>query len=86
MDIFYFILIIVILIAVIILLRRSDTRTKNKYRKAAYSLLEKSKPDPKELKDTIKYLRLYGGRWRKDKEFLELAKRLIDKLDSVGNK
>jgi hypothetical protein len=86
MDYALFILLVVILVGAVILLRRSDTRTKNKYRKAAYILLEKSNPDPKELKDTIKYLRLYGGRWRKDKEFLELAKRLIDKLDRVENR
>ena len=86
MDYALFILLIVILAGAVILLRRSDTRTKNKYRKAAYSLLEKSNPDPRELKDTIKFLRLYGGRWRKDKEFVELAKRLIDKLDSVENR
>jgi hypothetical protein len=83
MDYLLFILLIVVLVGAVILLRRSDIRTKNKYRKTAYSLLEKSNPDPGELKVTIKYLRLYGGRWRKDKEFLELAKRLIDRLDSV---
>ncbi len=86
MDYALFILLIVVLVGATILLRRSDIRTKNKYRKAAYRLLEKSNPDPKELKVTIKYLRLYGGRWRKDKEFVQLATRLIDKLDSVENK
>jgi hypothetical protein len=83
MDYVLFILLIIILIVAVILLRRSDIRTKNKYKKAAYSLLEMPNPDPAKIKDTIKYLRLYGGRWRKDKEFAQLATRLIDKLDSA---
>jgi hypothetical protein len=86
MDTAFFILLIVVLIGIIILLRRSDIRTKKKYRKAAYGLLEKPNPDPGEIKSTIKYLRLYGGRWRKDKEFVELASRLMSKLDSIENK
>jgi hypothetical protein len=86
MDYVFFILLIVVLIGIIILLRRSDVRTKKKYRKAAYGLLEKPNPDPMEIKNTIKYLRLYGGRWRKDKEFIELVSRLMSKLDSIENK
>lgn len=86
MDYALFILLIIVLIGIIILLRRSDIRTKKKYRKAAYGLLEKSNPDPQEIKNTIRYLRLYGGRWRKDKEFGELASRLMSKLDSIENK
>jgi len=86
MDYALFILLIVVLIGIIILLRRSDISTKKKYRKAAYGLLEKPNPDLQEIKSTIKYLRLYGGRWRKDKEFVELANRLMSKLDSIENK
>jgi hypothetical protein len=83
MDWLLFVLLIIVLIGIVILLRRSDARTKNKYRKAAYDLLEKTNPDPKQIKDTIRYLRLYGGRWRKDKEFIELVRRLLNRLDSI---
>jgi len=86
MDYALFALLIIVLIVIIILLRRSDIRTKKKYRKAAYSLLEMPNPDPQDIKSTIKYLRLYGGRWHKDKEFVELVNRLMSKLDSIENK
>lgn len=86
MDYALFILLIIVLIGAVIFLRRSDTITKKKYRKTAYNLLEMPNPDPKEITNTIKYLRLYGGRWHKDKEFVELIKRLLDKLDSIESK
>jgi hypothetical protein len=83
MDIVIFVLIIIGLILVMVLLNRVETRTKLKIKKTAYTLLEAVNPTPKDIKDTIKNLRLYGGRFRKDKECVELVKRLIDKLDIV---
>ena len=85
MDYLYFVLIIFALVAIIFLLRRSEKRLKNKYKKDAYRLLETPNPGRGEIIKTIKYLRLYGGRWRKDKEFIELVKRLVDKLDKTEN-
>ena len=83
MDIVYFILIILALIAVMYLLRRSEKRTKNKHKKTAYLLLDTPDPDRVDVINTIKLLRLYGGRWRKDKEFVELVKRLTERLKSI---
>ena len=81
MDYFYFILFVLALVAVLILLMRTDRRTRSKYKKTAYRLLETANPDSKEVKDTIKGLRLYGGRIRKDKESVQLVNRLLDKFD-----
>lgn len=78
-----FILLILFLAFVLILLARIDKRTKNKWRKNAYSLLETAKPDPQEIIKTIKNVRLYGGRMRRDKEFKQLIARLQEKLDSI---
>ncbi|MCX7911618.1 MAG: hypothetical protein N2506_01445 [Dehalococcoidales bacterium] len=83
MDYLLFVLIIIGLILIIVFLNRIDRRTKARYKKTAYSLLEKPDCTPKELKDTIRGLRLYGGRWVKDKECTQLINRLIDKLDTV---
>jgi hypothetical protein len=83
MDIFYFILIILGLAAIMYLLVRYEKGTKLKYKKTAYSLLETVKPSAQEIKDTIKGLRLYGGRWRKDKECYQLVERLQVKYDSL---
>ena len=85
MDYLYFVLIIFALVAIIYLLGRSEKRLKNKYKKDAYRLLETPNPGRGEIIKTIKYLRLYGGRWRKDKEFIELVKRLVDILDKTEN-
>jgi hypothetical protein len=85
MDYFCFALIILALVAAILLLRRADIKTKNKYKKDAYRLLETPNPDPKEIKNTLKFLNLYAGRWRKDQEFLELIRRLLEKLDNIKN-
>jgi len=83
MDIFYFILIILGLVAIMYLLIRFEKKTKQKYKKIAYSLLDTVKPGPQEIKDTIKGLRLYGGRWLKDKECYQLVERLQVKYDSL---
>lgn len=84
MDYVIFALMILALIGVMLLLRKWDKNTKNKHRKTAYSLLEMNDPDPREIKSTLRGLQMYGGRWRKDKEFSLLIKRLSDKLDSLG--
>ena len=65
------------------LLNRMDKRTKNRYKKEAYKLLDTPDCTKKEITYTIKMLRLYGGRFRKDKEFIQLVNRLIDKLDKI---
>ncbi len=78
-----FFLIIIALILIIYLLNRIEKRTKLNYKKNAYQLLEGINPTPKEIKDTIKGLRLYGGRLRKDKECVQLVQRLLEKLDTV---
>jgi septation ring formation regulator EzrA len=83
MDYVYFIVIILALIAATYFLRRSEKKTKNKYKKAAYRLLDAPSPARSEIINTIKCLRLYGGTWRKDKEFVELVNRLRDRLDRI---
>ncbi len=83
MDYFYFVLIILALIAAMYLLSRVEKNTKIKYKKTAYSLLETDRPDPKEIKGTIKGLRIYGGRFFKDKECIQLVQRLITRLDTI---
>jgi hypothetical protein len=80
MDYVIFALIILVLVAAIIFLQRSEKSTKIKYKKEAYRLLDEPHPDPVEVARIIKLLRLYGGRWRKDKEFVELVKRLAERL------
>lgn len=80
MDYFYFFLFLLALIAGLIFLMRADRRIRSRYKKTAYRLLETANPNSKEVRDTIKGLRLYGGRIRKDKESLQLVNRLLDKL------
>ena len=80
MDYVYFALVVLFLVFLMVLISKLDARAKKKYRKEAYRLLETSGPDPKAVKDTIKGLSLYGGRWRKDKEFVKLIQRLQEKL------
>ncbi len=83
MDYFIFILIILALVGTIFVLNRIEKGIKARYKKAAYGLLETNQPDPKEIKDTIKGLRLYGGRWFKDKECIQLVDRLLVKYGPV---
>jgi hypothetical protein len=81
MEYVVFVLIIAALVLVLVLLNRVEKSTKLNLKKTAYRLLEGINPTPKEIKDTIKGLRLYGGRLRKDKECIELVRRLTEKLD-----
>ena len=78
-----FILFILALVAAFYLLHRSEVRTKNKHKMTAYNLLEEKNPDPKKVKETIKLLHLYGGRFRKDPEFEQLIGLLIDLLNEI---
>ena len=66
-----------------VVLSRSQNRTRDKYKVDAYKLLETSDPSPKEVKDIIKALQLYGGRWHKDKESVELVRRLQSKFSQL---
>lgn len=83
MDYVYFALIIIALIAASWLLSRADKKTKNKYKIEAYRLLDAPDASPEEIKKNIKMLRLYGGRFRKDKEFIQLTEKLVAKLDKI---
>jgi hypothetical protein len=79
MDIAVFILIIIVLAGLFYLLAKSEARTKNRYKEKAESLLAISDPDPRGVRETIKYLRLYSGRIFRDKEALKLADNLREK-------
>jgi predicted Holliday junction resolvase-like endonuclease len=83
MDYVIFILIIIALVLIIVFLNRLEKRIKTKFKKTAYGLLETTRPTSKEMKDTIKGLRLYGGRWFKDKECAQLVQRLLAKWDTI---
>lgn len=83
MDVFLFILVLAFLVFVMYVLHKLDKKTKNKHRRDAYDLLEDDNPDPKAIQDTIKGLRLYGGRFRRDQEFQQLIRGLQDKLSSI---
>ncbi len=74
------ILLIAFLVFLLVMISKLDRRTKNKHKQDAYRMLEMSGPDPEAVKKTIKLLRLYGGRWRKDKECIELIQRLQEKI------
>lgn len=84
MDIFYFFLILAALAVILWLLHRSDVRTKNKYKLSAYKLLEEKNPAPEKVKDTLKMLHLYQGRFRKDHEFEQLQMQLADLLREIS--
>ena len=82
-DIIFFIAIILVLAGIAYLLHRSEAKTKNKHKITAYNLLDEKNPDPKKIKETIRLLRLYGGHWRKDQEFVQLIKLLTDLLYEI---
>jgi hypothetical protein len=83
MDYFYFALIVLGLAGIIFLLNRYEKRIKVRYKKTAYVLLDDERADTKQIKETIKGLRLYGGRLFKDKECVKLVARLQDKFYSL---
>jgi hypothetical protein len=79
MDALFFIVLFAVLIGLFVLLSVMETKTRNGYKNQAKALLKTDDPDPKEVKQTIKCLRLYGGRIFKDKESFQLANELRDK-------
>lgn len=83
MDYFYLALIFLALVAAFYLITRLDKKEKNKHKKEAYRILDSGDASRKEIVKAIKMLRLYGGRWKKDKEFVQLVDRLITKLDKI---
>ncbi|OGN99249.1 MAG: hypothetical protein A2Y58_03115 [Chloroflexi bacterium RBG_13_51_52] len=82
-DIIFFIALILVLAGVTYLLYRSEGSAKNKHKMTAYNLLEEKNPDPKKIKEAIRLLRLYGGHWRKDQEFVQLITLLSDLLYEI---
>jgi len=83
MDYFYFFLLLAFLAGALFLLFRLEGREKRRQRKAAYNLLERRDASAREIKQALKSLRLYGGRWRKDKEFIQLIARLEERLKNA---
>ncbi len=89
-EIVVFILIVLSLVVAIWLLNRSEKKTKNKWKLAAYNLLEEKNPDPKKIKETVKFIRIYGGHFTKDPEFNQLdvllcnLYREINKFDNIN--
>lgn len=83
LDILWYIGVIAILVAGWWLIKRMDDAAKDKSRENAYKLLEMENPPKKELKKTIRALHIYGGRVRRDQEFLQLRARLTQKLDGI---
>jgi hypothetical protein len=81
-DYFFFIGLLLVLAGAYYLINRQEKKTKNKVKKEAYRLLDLKDPGQDELAKNIKLVRLYGGRWFKDKEFKQIANRLIDKLEA----
>jgi hypothetical protein len=77
----WFFAVIAFLVLLLYLLSRFEKKSKNNYRKDAYHLLEQENPDPKKLKSSIRVLRLYGGRLRRDQEIQELILHLKAKLE-----
>jgi hypothetical protein len=84
MEYFYFFLFIAFLVGTLIFLTRMEARAKIRQKKAAYELLEQKEPSTQEIKRVLKGLRLYGGRWRKDKEFQQLIVKLEERLKNAG--
>jgi hypothetical protein len=83
-DIFYFVIFILVLAAIFIFLMRWEKRIKARYKDKAIIMLETTiDPDPKEVKETIKYLRLYSGRIKKDHEALNLIRSLQNKYNHL---
>jgi hypothetical protein len=82
-DYFFFIGVILVLAGISYLLTRLEKKTKNKVKKEAYRLLDTPEAPRADIIKSIKMLRLYGGRWFKDKEFKQLTDRLIDKLEKT---
>ena len=84
MDIFFIIVFILVLLGLFIFLIRWEKRIKARYKDKAIIMLETTiDPDPKEVREIIKFLRLYGGRIKKDHEALNLVRSLQDKYNHL---
>ena len=83
MEYLSFILIILFLVFLLFLCNRIEKGIKNKWRKTAFDILEMANPNKEDILKTIKHLRLYGGRIRRDKEFKQIIERLQDKLERL---
>ena len=79
MDIAIFVIIILALAGLFYFVMRWEGRVKRRYKEKAISLLDMRDPDPKDVRDTIKNLRLYIGKIKKDKEAKKLVIDLQDK-------
>jgi len=77
------IIILVLFVVLLIGLRIVLSKAKKEYKKDAYRLLDKSNTNTKDIKETIKALNNYVGRWKKDEEAAQLIKRLMDKLEQM---
>jgi hypothetical protein len=82
-DILSYIGLMVVLAAAMYFIHRMDKSAKAKSRENAYRLLDMEDPPPRDLKRTIRDLSLYGGRLKRDKEFLQLKERLNRKLEAA---
>ena len=82
-DVFAYIGMVAVLAAAWYAMRRLDRKARAKSREKAYQLLDMDNPPVKELKKTIRELQLYGGRMKRDLEFLQLRERLSRKLDAI---
>ena len=78
------IIVLIILLVLVIGLLVVLSKAKKEYKKDAYRLLKKSNPNSKDIKETIKALNRYVGRWSKDEEAVQLIRRLMDKLDQLS--
>jgi hypothetical protein len=71
----------VVLVAVFIFLMRWEKKIKARYKDKAITMLEMTyDPNPKDVRDTIKCLRLYSGRIKKDHEAINLLRSLQNKF------
>jgi hypothetical protein len=75
--------IIIVLIGAWILLKRFDKNAKTRVREKAYKLLDMKNPAARDLKTNIRDLQLYGGRLKRDQEFMQLRQRLSKKLEGI---
>jgi len=80
------IVIYVILISLFIFLGYAYVRGARMQKEDAYRLLEEPSPNPEEIKEVIKVLNRYVGRWRKDEEIKELIRHLMDRLAKLGER
>lgn len=84
MDYVWFILIILALCGAWYTVNRFDKKAKARNREEAYRVLDLENPTEKEMKDALKGVHLYTGRYRKDKEFVDLRNKLSDKMNKLG--